>query len=109
MDNLIPVWDHLQAVFWFWLVWKGLDLIWSHTKCDDRVIGAKEWVIARVDWVTGAFGARHRAQPASAEPENEPSPPAALPAAQGFTQRPPRRRRPMRRRRPQHLDAGAWH
>lgn len=34
MDKLIPVWDHIQAVFWFWCVWKCLDLVWIHTKCD---------------------------------------------------------------------------
>lgn len=37
MDKLTVVWDHVQAVFWFWFVWKVLDLAWSFFKADERL------------------------------------------------------------------------
>jgi len=48
MDKLIPVWDHIQGVFWFWLVWKCLDLLWAHNKCDDKVNNVKGWVKSKI-------------------------------------------------------------
>ena len=45
MEKLIPVWDHIQAVFWFWCVWKCLDLVWIHTNCDAGINRIKGWIM----------------------------------------------------------------